>query len=922
MPLSSAGNSYGLTTLESGGASDVSFSADQTLLYVAKQSGDIDVFNVATQKLVTTWHVGGSLGAMSLAPDGSFLVVADTTGSGQSTLYRVSTVNGSVQTYSETGQPFLDVQMIDQNHALVTGGQQSVTELNLTTGAFSSITGGISYSNNSIMVSDSGYTLLAETGISDGPLFIYSDTAGAVVANVTDYQTPNTGFNFGEQAISATAGEVLQFIYYGTLNIYDLNLHYIKSVNVGQPISGVAFDPSGSYAFVYLSNGGVVEYNATTWEIVDQFQVSNSGWTNGANYGDQVLISNGGRYINVIDTQGGVHLISPPHFVADDFTGDGNADVILPNAAGDLVVAEANVGSGSNALTTWDLGAAPANWIDRHVADLTGDGKADLVWRTANGDVQLWLSTGGGGFTTQDLGVVPTGWTIQQAGDFTGDGKADILWRQANGDVALWLANSGAGYTGFTGQDLGVVPTGWSIEGIGDFQASGKEDILWRQANGDVALWLANTGAGYTGFTSYDLGVVATGWDVAGVADFSGSGKAEILWTDASGDLVLWAANSGAGFDGFTGQSLGAVPAGWTIQQIADVNGDGKADIVWLTPGGESDLWASNSGSGFSGWTGYGLGLAPGQEIHQATDFNGDGGAGLVWRNGGGDVSLWTPNSNSSYAGFSSHDLGVVTTNWTLQGTGDFTGAGKAGALWRDSSGDLSLWSANPGAGFAGFSSHDLGQVPTDWTVQGIGDFNGDGKADIVWRAATGDVAIWQANGGSGFTGFSGHDLGQLSAGWTLQAVADFNGDGKADIVWRNGGGDVALWASNPGAGFTGFASQDLGVVSTSWIIAGAGDFNGDGKADILWRTPGNDSHLWLSHTGTASTGYDDHDLGPVASDWSVQQVGDFNGDGRADIVWRAANGDVQLWLSSSAPGFNGFSTHDLGIVSSDWHII
>ena len=81
------------------------------------------------------------------------------------------------------------------------------------------------------------------------------------------------------------------------------------------------------------------------------------------------------------------------------------------------------------------------------------------------------------------------------------------MWRNANGDTALWNPN---GSGGFTYQDLGVVPTSWQIAGTGDFNGDG-EDILWRNANGDTALWNAN---GSGGFTYHDLGVVGTNWSV------------------------------------------------------------------------------------------------------------------------------------------------------------------------------------------------------------------------------------------------------------------------------------------------------------------------------------------------------------------------------------------------------------------------
>ncbi len=119
------------------------------------------------------------------------------------------------------------------------------------------------------------------------------------------------------------------------------------------------------------------------------------------------------------------------------------------------------------------------------------------------------------------------------------------------------------------------------------------------------------------------------------------------------------------------------------------------------------------------------------------------------------------------------------------------------------------------------------------FSVRGVAaDFNGDGKSDILWRkTSTGSVSIWLMNGGSiqsqGGTGI-------VSDSWVIQGVGDFNGDRKTDVLWRNTStGVVTIWFMNGGV----IQSQSGSwTVSSDWVIQGVGDFNGDDKADILWR--------------------------------------------------------------------------------------
>jgi hypothetical protein len=109
-----------------------------------------------------------------------------------------------------------------------------------------------------------------------------------------------------------------------------------------------------------------------------------------------------------------------------------------------------------------------------------------------------------------------------------------------------------------------------------------------------------------------------------------------------------------------------------------------------------------------------------------------------------------------------------------------------------------------------------VGNVPVTWAIAGTGDFNGDGKSDILWRDATsGAAAIWLMNG-TQVT--QAANVGSASfPPWSIPETGDFNGDGKSDILWRNtASGDGVVWFMN-GAQILGYA--DYGSVSLVWSI-------------------------------------------------------------------------------------------------------
>src|SRR5437762_4552616 len=118
------------------------------------------------------------------------------------------------------------------------------------------------------------------------------------------------------------------------------------------------------------------------------------------------------------------------------------------------------------------------------------------------------------------------------------------------------------------------------------------------------------------------------------------------------------------------------------------------------------------------------------------------------------------------------------------------------------------------------------------WQVKGIGDFDGDGRADILWRSATGDdYFLWMKSG----TIATGEVLVKVGdPAWQVQGIGDFDGDGKADLLWRNSStGENYIYLMN---GLKIASRGSINAVSLNWQVQAVGDYNGDGKADILWR--------------------------------------------------------------------------------------
>ena len=135
-------------------------------------------------------------------------------------------------------------------------------------------------------------------------------------------------------------------------------------------------------------------------------------------------------------------------------------------------------------------------------------------------------------------------------------------------------------------------------------------------------------------------------------------------------------------------------------------------------------------------------------------------------------------------------------------------------------------------------------------------------------NSSTGATSISLVLGGSfgpPYYGLAGHVAVMTDPNWKRYAVDDFNGDGRADLLWRNSAtGQTAVWLMNGTTLVSG-----AGLLGPDWQISRTGDFNGDGRADILFtNTVSHDKVMWLMNGRFPSSG----NLPSNDPNWSILQ--------------------------------------------------
>ncbi|MBF0316599.1 MAG: DUF1566 domain-containing protein [Nitrospirae bacterium] len=314
---------------------------------------------------------------------------------------------------------------------------------------------------------------------------------------------------------------------------------------------------------------------------------------------------------------------------------------------------------------------------------------------------------------------------------------------------------------------------------------------------------------------------ISTSYGIIYKGDFNGDGVSDILWRSSSTNQVaVWFMDTASGKYATT-SSYGIAPASWTIKAIADVSGDGKADIIFQnSTTGELAVWIASS-----------------------------------------DGMSTTPSAIT----LSGAAVVLNPSEWNLLGVGDFVGTGKKqDVFWQNTTtGSVAMWHMSGNA--ITTTAEVVKSMPSTWQFKGIADFNGNGTDDILWQnPSSGAIQMWIMNGSTINTNAS---VSTLGSEWTYKGAGAFDGGANASILWQNNTtGQVAMW---PMTGATvGTPLSVVGSLTSDWVFKGLGKFNSGTTVDMIWQNTNGTLITWLM---TGSTITSNVSSGVVPGEWVIQ---------------------------------------------------
>jgi Ca2+-binding RTX toxin-like protein len=559
----------------------------------------------------------------------------------------------------------------------------------------------------------------------------------------------------------------------------------------------------------------------------------------------------------------------------DTLTGNAGDNVIMGLAGDDILIATAGT-------DTLDGGTNTAVGDTAH-------------FRNATAGVTVSIIAAQQDLTTKGLGKV----TLVGIENLTGSAFADQLKGDAGNNVL----------TGGAGNDILIATAGTDTldGGIGTDNA----DFLNATSGVTVSIVpgqqdLTASGLGLTTLVSIEsLTGSAFNYTLTGDSGnntLNGGNGNDILFGGAGNDVLNGGANTDVAF--FTGRETqytvtGVLPGAVTVAAIAGPNGgpDGTDTLTQI----ERIKFLSPS---------------------HVSDIDNNGFGDLVFQNGAGNIQIRQQAPNSTLA------INGVGATWKAIGTGQFTADTdrNAGILLQDSgTGNLEVITGISGPSPTTVSltaalTLPVGVTTTGFTAITAGDFNGDAASDVLLQDnASSDVKILFLNTNAG------EPIGQVDSAATVtgpganfKAVSsgDFNGDGKSDILFQNlATGATEVYLMNGGIVTT--AGAPILPAATA-LAVGSGDFNNDGKSDIMFRdVVSNAATIWTMN-GTVQTG--SFSIASPGAGYVLRGAEDVNNDGFSDLLFSDAANNVKAVELTTGGAI--LSTVNLGSPAAAFHLV
>ena len=576
------------------------------------------------------------------------------------------------------------------------------------------------------------------------------------------------------------------------------------------------------------------------------------------------------------------------------------------------------------------------NWpMEVFPVDLDHDGDVDLAVAEYSSDTISWYENVLGdasAWTRHSVYTHADGPASVFAADLDHDGDIDLASASELDNTIRWHENTGGSPPTFDPTPH-VLTTNMAFPRsvvAGDLDHDGDVDLVACSSYDNDVSWFENNGAADPSFTRHIIldssapGVPDAAADnpmAVHLADVNGDGKTDILWASRSHDgKVGWLENNGAATPAFSVHTVSDVAYNAEDVWAADVDGDGDTDVLASTGDGWVKFYRNELGDGTS-WSAHTV-TSDSQcmESITAADVDGDGDIDALASAFCENSVRWYENTAGSGLSWSAKTITSSIVGPLDAVLADFDGDGDLDVV-AASIDDLLMWFGNQ---TIHRSAHlDLDHVVTT-SANGAdcvksADLDGDGDLDLAVSSFWDKGVHWYQNSGAADPSFIAHSIYLASGSRYAEAVslADLDGDGDVDVVgayddWVTHTDNAVYWFDNNGSATPGFTLRTVSTAPDGPVALDTADIDGDGDTDVISGSMYDDTLRWYRSNGGSPPQFTALTVRQNVSDPMTVLAADMANHGEVDIVSATREQDIVFWLWNNGATTPGFAASDI----------
>jgi len=458
---------------------------------------------------------------------------------------------------------------------------------------------------------------------------------------------------------------------------------------------------------------------------------------------------------------------------------------------------------------------------------------------------------------------------------------------------------------------------------LADLDGDGDLDIVFSSRDANLVGWLEQTGSGFTQRAIESL----TSPTSVLAADLDGDGDLDVAATSDSQDRVRWYENDGASPPAFTARDVSTTADGAEEVVAADVDRDGKVDLVSVAKNDDEIAWYQNDGASPPGFARHAIDEDPDASGSGAEGFV-DGAVGILVfdpdRDGDPDVAAiglnslaWFENTNGIGTAWSPHTASSGLATGAQLASADLDRDGDADLLAAIRNDDSVYWYENDGTPGTGTWTQRVVSSAVDFGTGGnvsAADVDADGDTDVLAGSGVDQKLFWFENDGAAVPAFTSREItGQRPI--DHPGAGDLDRDGDIDLVALDATSSQLRWIENRSihrsAAFGAMTTIDAAADFPNWVSAG--DLDRDGDQDALIINVGTTGGIrWRENTDGAGS-FGPANLIASANHARVVRMADMDRDGDPDLVTAATPGLTRLsWHENTAGDASAWTTRTI----------